>query len=63
MPEPHDLQGPAEALGALERHLAYLKLGFIAEQYTAAGHPGGPTRLVTRRLPRHPRRRRGARAP
>jgi DNA replication protein DnaC len=36
MPEPHDLQGPSEALGALERHLAYLKLGFIAEQYTAA---------------------------
>jgi DNA replication protein DnaC len=36
MPEPHDLQGPAEALGALERHLAYLKLGFIAAQSTAA---------------------------
>jgi DNA replication protein DnaC len=36
MPEPHDLHGPAEALGALERPLAYLKLGCIAEQYPAA---------------------------
>jgi DNA replication protein DnaC len=33
MAEPHDLQVPPEALGAIERHLAYLKLSFIAEQY------------------------------
>src|SRR5947208_3091806 len=33
MAEPNDLQVPPEALGAIERHLAYLKLSFIAEQY------------------------------
>jgi DNA replication protein DnaC len=42
MPEPHALQGPSETLGALERHLTYLKLSFIAEQYadlaTQAAH-------------------------
>lgn len=42
MPEPHALQAPSETLGALEHHLAYLKLSFIAEQYadlaTQAAH-------------------------
>ena len=33
MAEPNDLQVPPEALGAIERHLTYLKLSFIAEQY------------------------------
>ena len=33
MAEPNDLQVPPEALGAMERHLTYLKLSFITEQY------------------------------
>jgi DNA replication protein DnaC len=33
MAEPNDLQVPSEALSAIEHHLAYLKLSFIAEQY------------------------------
>jgi DNA replication protein DnaC len=33
MAEPNDLQVLPEALGAIERHLAYLKLSFIAAQY------------------------------
>jgi len=33
MAEHHNLQGPPEAQGAIEHHLAYLKLSFIAEQY------------------------------
>ncbi len=33
MAEPNDLQVPPEALGAIERHLADLKLSFMAEQY------------------------------
>jgi DNA replication protein DnaC len=33
MAEPNDLQVPPETLGALERHLAYLKLSWIAAQY------------------------------
>ena len=33
MAEPNDLQIPPEALGAIERHLASLKLSFMAEQY------------------------------
>jgi DNA replication protein DnaC len=35
MAEPNALPVPPEALGTLEHHLAYLKLGFIAEQYAA----------------------------
>src|SRR5438105_1766214 len=33
MAEHHTLQVPPEAQGAIEHHLAYLKLSFIAEQY------------------------------
>ena len=33
MAEPNDLQVPSEVRSALEHHLAYLKLAFIAEQY------------------------------
>jgi DNA replication protein DnaC len=33
MAEPNDLQVPPETLGALERHLAYLKLSWMAAQY------------------------------
>jgi len=33
MAEPNDLQVLPEALGAIERHLAYLKLSFMVEQY------------------------------
>jgi DNA replication protein DnaC len=33
MAEHHNLQVPPEAQGAIEHHLAYLKLSFIAEQY------------------------------
>jgi DNA replication protein DnaC len=33
MAEPNDLQVPPETLGALERHLAYLKLSCMAAQY------------------------------
>jgi DNA replication protein DnaC len=33
MAEHHNLQVPPEAQGALEHHLAYRKLSFIAEQY------------------------------
>jgi len=35
MAEPHDAQTPPTQLGTLDHHLAYLKLGFIAEQYAA----------------------------
>ena len=35
MAEHHTLQVPPEALGAIEHHLAYLKLSFIAEQYAS----------------------------
>lgn len=35
MPDSNDLQIAPEALDAIEHHLAYLKLGFIAEQYAA----------------------------
>lgn len=34
MAEPNDLQVPSEVLSAIEHHLAYRKLAFIAEQYT-----------------------------
>src|SRR2546422_5333045 len=34
MAEYNDLQAPPEGLGAVDHHLAYLKLSFIAEQYT-----------------------------
>jgi DNA replication protein DnaC len=33
MAEHNDLQAPPEPLGAVDEHLAYLKLAFIAEQY------------------------------
>ena len=33
MAEYNDLQAPPEGLGAVDHHLAYLKLSFIAEQY------------------------------
>ena len=35
MAEPNDAQTPPEQLGTVDHHLAYLKLGFIAEQYAA----------------------------
>ena len=44
MAEPHDTQTPPEQLGTVDPHLAYLKLGFIAEPYAAlatqAAHTG-----------------------
>jgi DNA replication protein DnaC len=33
MTKPHDAQTPPGQLGPIDHHLAYLKLGFIAEQY------------------------------
>jgi DNA replication protein DnaC len=33
MAEHNDLQAPPEGLGAIDHHLAALKLSFIAEQY------------------------------
>ena len=35
MAEPNDAQTPPTQLGTIDHHLAYLKLGFIAEQYAA----------------------------
>jgi len=35
MAEHNDAQTPPEQLGTVDHHLAYLKLGFIAEQYAA----------------------------
>ena len=35
MAEHNDLQAPPEQRGTVDHHLAYLKLGFIAEQYAA----------------------------
>ena len=35
MAEPHDTQTPPKQLATLDHHLAYLKLGCIAEQYAA----------------------------
>jgi DNA replication protein DnaC len=35
MAEPNDAQTPPPPLGTIDHHLAYLKLGFIAEQYAA----------------------------
>src|SRR5262252_2045110 len=35
MAEIHNAQTPPEPLGTLDHYLAYLKLGFIAEQYAA----------------------------
>jgi DNA replication protein DnaC len=35
MAEPNDAQTPPTQRGTIDHHLAYLKLGFIAEQYAA----------------------------
>jgi DNA replication protein DnaC len=38
MAEQHPLQGPTEGSRAIEQHLAYLKLSFIAAQYAELAH-------------------------
>ena len=42
MAEHNDAQTPPGQLGTLEHHLAYLKLGFIAEQYAALAKHAAP---------------------